>query len=106
MDDRTYGVLYNLEEHEMAVLDSFENAGVEYHNRPVEVVTSGGPVLARCYFAFSRTIDDSLAPYDWYMQHVLDGAVERGLPDAYVKQLQAVKCIPDPRRAEFLLAKG
>ena len=42
------------------------------------------------YEADDWAIDDSLRPYTWYKDFVVDGAKEHDLPEAYIKKLESV----------------
>ncbi len=92
-----HGALYRLAVRERPLLDRAEGLGVGYRHARVQVVLPDGENReALCYRALQ--IADDLLPYDWYLQHVLHGAREHGLPPAYVAGLAAVPCIPDPDR--------
>jgi gamma-glutamylcyclotransferase (GGCT)/AIG2-like uncharacterized protein YtfP len=93
--DQVHGVLYWIHRNHVALLDTFEGRGVGYERRQVKVVARGGePVVADSYFA--TTIDKCLRPYDWYMEHVLRGAMSRDLPAGYVRMIENVETVPDP----------
>lgn len=99
--ERVHGVLYRLEAGERPLLDRAEGLGVGYRHARVQVLLADGSEReALCYRALQ--IADDLPPYDWYLQHVLGGAREHGLPADYIAGLAAVPCIPDPDRARAL----
>ena len=50
-----------------------------------KIATSQGTIPCVTYVA--TRINDGLRPYDWYRNLVLAGALEHGLPDAYVDQI-------------------
>ena len=99
--DRVYGVLYSVDKSEKARLDIAEGLNAGYEERSVNVVTVRGEKRAVMYCATSK--DPSLKPYHWYKALVLAGAVEHGLPFAYVELLRTVESVQDQdavRRAE------
>lgn len=100
--DRVYGVLYSVKEAEKPNLDRAEGLGNGYDEKVVEVVAARGEKQATIYYATSK--DASLKPYHWYKAYVVSGAVEHGLPFAYVEWLRTVESQQDPdlarRRSE------
>ncbi len=93
--DRVYGVLYVFDAAQLRQLDLAEGNGCSYHRRTVEVdVGSGALRSAECYFA--ADVSAGLAPYSWYLEHVLVGARSAGLPAWYVAQVRSIDCTLDP----------
>jgi hypothetical protein len=93
--ERVYGVLYEIDDSEMPILDEAEGLGINYGRKDITLVCSQGELVdAAMYFALK--IDESLTPYSWYVRHVLVGAVEVGLPDDYVQRIAMVVAITDP----------
>lgn len=90
---RIYGVLFTVSLADKAKLDRAEGNGAGYDETIVEVVTPSGVTKAVTYFATRK--DSSLKPYNWYKQHVLDGAREGGLPVDYIAALMAVQSVED-----------
>lgn len=104
--DILYGVLYGINAAEKQILDQIE--GPRYDNCQIEVTALCGRTYnAYCYVA--NTTDNSLLPFDWYVKHVLTGAIEAQLPDNYLAQIkqQAVISDSDHMRAakEFSIYK-
>jgi gamma-glutamylcyclotransferase len=65
------------------------------------VVTGSGTRNAITYVATAK--EPALRPYHWYKALVVAGAVEQGLPAAYVEWLRTCTSQPDPnatRRAQ------
>lgn len=91
-----YGVLYEIAQAEKHKLDTAEGLGNGYAERRVELQCDGKPVLATLYYA--TNIDANLQPYSWYRHLVIAGARQHGLPDDYVKALEAALAIEDPDR--------
>ena len=97
-DDAVLGVVFDMSEAELPILDQAESLGTGYESKWVKVtLDSGEDVMALVYVALH--IDRSLKPFDWYKQHVVKGAKEAELPKEYVAQLEAVGAIPDPDQA-------
>ena len=95
--DMLYGVLYALNEDEKAILDEIE--GARYSEAQIKATHNGQTFEAYCYVA--NMLDNSILPYDWYLQHVITGAIEAELPKEYIEKIkqQAVKVDPDKTRA-------
>jgi hypothetical protein len=94
-DDQVIGVLYEIDEVGMRRLADKEGG---YRECEVEVDVNGAKVRASVFVAMAKRINDSLKPYDWYKELVIEGARESGIPDAYVEQVLAVESIPDADR--------
>ncbi|KPV96638.1 hypothetical protein AN214_01464 [Pseudoalteromonas sp. P1-9] len=98
-DDVLYGVLYQINNHEKAILDEIE--GPRYDNQQIVVTNECGKQFnAYCYVA--NTLCQQHLPYDWYLKHVLTGALEAKLPQQYIDNIraQATQTDTDSARAE------
>lgn len=93
-DDQVWGVLFEIALSEKPRLDVAEGLGRGYRQKTVDVLTADGVVQALAYYA--TDIDTGLLPYDWYLAFVLAGALEHGLPAAYVQELRLRAVIADP----------
>ena len=91
-----HGVLYRLPATEKAGLDVVEGLGMGYDEAWVTVETPAGRREATTYVAAASHVDDSLAPYTWYRDLVVAGAVEAGMPDDYVRRLATAGTQQDP----------
>ncbi len=94
VDDVVYGVVYRITAEDKQVLDGYEGLGVHY-----QVKT--GVVSAACadlevFFYVATEVRDNLRPYHWYKKHVLYGAQEAGIPEAYCNSIATVVAIDDP----------
>ena len=78
----------------MDALDRAEGLGKGYLRGEVLVIGAGGSRTALAYIADHT--DAALLPYDWYKDFVVHGAIEHGLPAAYLRRLQIADCKPDP----------
>lgn len=92
-EDHVWGVLFSIAADHGPRLDACEPS---YDAVELDVRVESGRVAARAYVARPTAIDDTLKPYSWYLDFVLCGAVEHGLPDAYIERLRAVETIVDP----------
>lgn len=89
------GVLFDINEKEKPLLDRFEGVGNGYLERTIELLGPSGENWQA--FTYQATlIDPAVRPYHWYKRHVLEGALEHGLPSYYVARLQAVMALDDP----------
>lgn len=85
-DALVYGVVYELTADEKAILDKIE--GPNYDCVEVQVELLDGQELAvHCYIA--NTLDNTLLPYDWYIEHVYRGSLEAGVPNSYSEAIKA-----------------
>lgn len=92
--DLVWGVLYRIPMVEKVLLDQAEGLGRGYEYKVVDVTGAAGPVTAGAYYA--TDVDALLQPYDWYLGHVVAGAVEHGLPASYQDALRRVAAVVDP----------
>ncbi|MDZ7662079.1 gamma-glutamylcyclotransferase family protein [Thiohalophilus sp.] len=92
--DCVHGVVFTLSEQDKPALDRAEGLGRGYAEKVVRVsLTDGDVVEAITYYAIR--IDPGLKPLDWYKSHVLRGAREHGLPEAYIRAIETVEHIED-----------
>jgi cation transport regulator ChaC len=100
--DRVWGVLFSIPNTEEAALDKAEGLDKGYRkDRKIPVVTDACTREGVAYIATEK--DPAVKPYHWYKAFVVAGAVEHGLPPAYVEWLRTFESQPDPdakRRAE------
>lgn len=103
--DVVIGVLYRIPESEKPRLDTFEGSGKGYFNELVSVIREGRVLYnVATYVADIAAIDAGLRPYQWYKDFVVLGALEHGLPGAYVEKFIAsaeARGDPDPARASL-----
>jgi gamma-glutamylcyclotransferase len=91
--DVAWGVVYQMSGEDKKNLDQAEGLGQGYGERVVKILTSTGNGTAVLYYATS--VDPGLKPYDWYRDLVVEGAREHGLPEEYVRGLEAVETMKD-----------
>ncbi|MEM0953386.1 MAG: gamma-glutamylcyclotransferase family protein [Pseudomonadota bacterium] len=93
-DDVIHGVLFEIDDAGKATLDGIEGLGFGYDDKEVEVLHGGSEVRAVTYIA--TRIDEKRQPFAWYHQHVVVGAQEAELPEAYLRNILDVTVIDDP----------
>ncbi|MEZ5479484.1 MAG: gamma-glutamylcyclotransferase family protein [Thiolinea sp.] len=92
--DVVYGRLYDIDAAEKPVLDRIEGLGFGYDAQTVTVTAAMGEAEAMTYVA--THIIEFLKPYGWYLNHVLIGAQETGLPEQYRHdKMQRVAALDD-----------
>jgi gamma-glutamylcyclotransferase len=84
-----WGALYELDVAGLAAIDEKEGAGWAYERRAVRVLAAGGELEAFAYAVIAPDAEH-VQPSREYLQALLDGARERGLPGAYVAALGAL----------------
>ena len=92
--DEIIGVVFDLDENEKSLLDEAEGQG--YRDTLIQIDTSHGTVTAYMYTAMPNFVDDSLIPYTWYKDFVLEGAREHNLPEEYIQKITEFTANHDP----------
>lgn len=94
-----YGAVYRILKAEEADLDRHEGVGTgQYKRQSLEIAMNGEEKGAQVYIGKKPWKGEAgeLKPYDWYRDHVLNGARERGLPRDYIKKaIESVAVQPD-----------
>ena len=111
MDDSVYGVVFDISEQDIAVLDEEEDVRRGGYSRKqvnVTMLEDSAECIVECYHAGSDFIDARLRPFDWYNAFVVAGAQEHRLPYDYIGFLAACPSIQDSnkwrsRKAEDIL---
>ena len=85
-----WGVVYRFPEACLSQLDRFEGG----YERITVTVTNADRQRLSCACYASDTLLENGACFDWYKQHMLDGAREHGLPANYIAMLDAVAHCP------------
>jgi gamma-glutamylcyclotransferase len=103
--DLVMGVLYTIDHAEKAYLDQVEGLGKGYEIKQVDLLhPEGHQVSAFTYYA--THIDSKLEPFHWYREHVLRGAEEFDLPEAYIADIRSVACIEDSNTERVIRELG
>ncbi len=90
------GVVFSISLEEKRDLDRIEGLGVGYSCNQIRIEAANGVRLTALTYQALR-IGKSLKPYHWYKEHVLRGAREHLLPDAYIRAIESVESIDDPQ---------
>jgi len=86
--ESVWGVLWELP-FGAAELDVKESAGDAYRRRSVKVLLDGSPVSAMAYEVIDKAPTE-LRPRREYVQLMVDGAREHGLPAAWLRRLETI----------------
>jgi len=84
-----YGVLYRVTEQQLKALDRFEGVPEHYRRSEVAVLDAEAKkVGAQVYLA--RKVRKGLKPDRLYLQKIIEGAEEHGLPADYIERLKGI----------------
>lgn len=88
--ETVWGIVYRCSPDALREMDKHEGVPRHYVQQAVRVrVDSGEELDAVTYIAMDRFIDNSLAPSPEYLRTILCGAREHGLPDDYIRRVEA-----------------
>jgi gamma-glutamylcyclotransferase len=91
-----YGVVYRIAALERAALDAAEGLHKGYRGEILTVIAEDATHRALVYVATDKR--PGLTVFDWYLEHVLRGATENGLPPDYVESLRRLPTVVDGDR--------
>jgi len=94
--DRVYGVVYRIAMSERAALDEAEGLHHGYRDEILTVIAGEVTHRALAYVATDKR--PGLPVFDWYLEHVLAGAAEHGLPSSYVEAIRQITTVVDENR--------
>jgi phage replication-related protein YjqB (UPF0714/DUF867 family) len=92
---QVHGVLWQVSDHDLEVLDSAEGVPVRYRRDRLTVQTDDGPSEAWVYV--DHRVEPG-APRPGYLERIIDGAVHHGLPPRWLEFLQRWDPVNWPRR--------
>ncbi|MEO3988139.1 gamma-glutamylcyclotransferase family protein [Plesiomonas shigelloides] len=92
--DHIYGALFEIDENEKKALDRAEGLGYGYDEKIVQVEDDGGNTFEAVTYV-ATSINESLIPYSWYLNHVIVGAQETGVPVSYLEMIKTVATCED-----------
>lgn len=92
--DIVHGVVYEFDPADWPALDGVE---LGYDRAPIRVHNDTSAFDVTTYLARVEEIDESRVPYTWYMELILCGAEQHGLPEDYRERLGNIHGIPDPK---------
>jgi len=90
--EEVWGVIYQCTHQEIEVLDRYEGvAGGHYRQVCVDVELENSEVVgAITYVAGDAFVCPEGRPSQEYLRHIVDGARKHGLPEQYVKSIEAL----------------
>jgi gamma-glutamylcyclotransferase len=99
-----WGVIYELTPSDKEKLDDwqdalFDGSGAYYHS-PAKVTDQAGKVYSVLLYKKAQ-LGEPQKPSEEYLDYIVQGAIERGLPAAYVDQLRAV----ETKKAKFVVPR-
>jgi gamma-glutamylcyclotransferase len=83
-----HGVLYKIQESALRSLDRYEGAPEHYRRIEVTVSNAAGSKIAAQAFIATK-VEKGLRPAPHYLQGILEGASEHGLPADYIAEIKA-----------------
>ncbi|MFQ5882659.1 MAG: gamma-glutamylcyclotransferase family protein [Candidatus Methylomirabilales bacterium] len=86
------GVLWEIAEQDLKILDQYEGVPSDYVRKTVTVETKDGKKVQACAY-FVTHPGGYRPPSKRYMRLLLQGAEEHGLSDEYVMRLEAIKTV-------------
>ncbi len=91
--DGVHIAVFDISSDDEIILDRIEGVGVGYAK-----IVLGVPGFGDCmsYAAQQTHIDDTLMPYDWYVELVLEGAHALRFPADYLNGIRAKEVRTDP----------
>lgn len=89
-----YGSLFEINAAEKHYLDEVEGVGKGYDIKNV-VVYGKDEKAVEAYTYIATNIIANLKPYSWYLNHVIVGAKEVGVPDFYLNKIMNTSSIED-----------
>lgn len=91
-----WGVVFDIDDGSLAGLRAAEGYFIgHYREEKVTVVIDSLPTSVTAYIALGEHLMNSLHPYDWYLEHIVNGASQFEFPESYIDQLRSVKTIED-----------
>lgn len=94
--DRVMGVVYEMAAAERVYLDLAEGLGKGYDLETRWVTLQNAEQEIFFYAAQPNYIDDSLKPFSWYKELVIQGSRMHRLPELYINTIMQLQSIPDP----------
>ena len=94
---QVHGVVWQVTDHDLQVLDSAEGVPVRYRRDRLTVHTDDGPSDAWVYI--DHRVDPG-APRTGYLERIIDGAMHHGLPHRWIEFLKRWDPMHWPHRAD------
>ncbi|NND65969.1 MAG: gamma-glutamylcyclotransferase [Halioglobus sp.] len=90
-----WGVIYHIDPAEKPGLDRAEGLGSGYEMKELAVPGPDGTTVS-AFTYYATHFSEGLKPYPWYVEHVLRGAAEHGLPNDYIAAFLTTESMLDP----------
>jgi gamma-glutamylcyclotransferase len=85
---RVWGVLFEITEGDIQALDGFEDVDLGGYRRiPIDVLYDGLEVEAWSYEVIDK-LDDDYRPVPEYLELMIEGALQAGLPETYIEEIE------------------
>lgn len=104
-NDKVFAALYQMDSAHKEDLDGIEGRGQGYLHAKIAIEYNRQKITCFTYFAEQSHLDETLRPFHWYKELVLQGASFLEFPQHYIQGLAAVPSTPDPdvsRNAEMI----
>jgi hypothetical protein len=96
-----WGAVFDMLISERPALDKAESLNVGYSAKRVNISNDQGEEIEALIYC-AIPIDDKCRPYSWYLNHVLMGAYENKLSEAYIDKIKQVEYIEDKNQQRAL----
>ncbi|HWQ40538.1 MAG TPA: gamma-glutamylcyclotransferase family protein [Desulfosporosinus sp.] len=97
LQSEVWGVLYELQFHDCESLDTYQDARVNgmgaYFHYPVDVITMDQETIASIIYK-KDVLEEAKLPSTEYLDFIVQGAKEHGLPAEYITLLESKKTKP------------
>ena len=88
-ESEVWGVLYEVDEDDLAAMDRSEGVPAAYHREVVTVVDEAGEERQAVTYVANRT--GEFLPHKEYLRVIVQGAEVRGLPSEYIEGLKGIR---------------
>ena len=92
--DTIYGALFEFDPADKPTLDKIEGVGKGYNIKEVTVTNAKGERVS-AYTYTATNIKADLLPFSWYLNHVIVGAKEVGVPSEYLSDIINTASVED-----------
>lgn len=94
--DSVWGVIHQISKADKPILDRYEALGKGYLEIGFKLTIHDESQSVHAYIATESQYLAVGKPYDWYLNFVIEGAIENGFPEDYINQLKAIASKLDP----------
>ncbi|MFC2185783.1 gamma-glutamylcyclotransferase family protein [Fulvivirgaceae bacterium LMO-SS25] len=88
-NDVVWTVLHRIKLEEKEILDKYEGLGNGYNLKEFSIKIDDETVKAYAYVCDEYSFIEEGKPYDWYLQYLINGAVENEFPKEYIDFLKS-----------------